>query len=81
YLRNAQATQLAGVLHGVVAGQSDAQAMGSSEGITPLPGGAARSAPTQPQPQQAGATGNALQSQRLDPDRRDPADAGSSGFS
>jgi general secretion pathway protein D len=81
YLRNAQATQLAGVLRGVVAGQSDAQAMGSSEGITPLPGGAARSAPAQPQPQQARATGNALQSQRLDPDRRDPVDAGSSGFS
>lgn len=79
YLRNAQATQLAGVLRGVVAGQSDAQAMGSSEGITPLPGGAARSAPAQPQ--QARATGNALQSQRLDPDRRDPVDAGSSGFS
>ncbi|SFR77905.1 type II secretion system protein D (GspD) [Stenotrophomonas maltophilia] len=81
YLRNAQATQLAGVLRGVVAGRSDAQAMGSSEGITPLPGETARSAQPQPQPQQARATGNALQSQRLDPDRRDPADAGSSGFS
>ncbi|HIE5355186.1 TPA: type II secretion system secretin GspD [Stenotrophomonas maltophilia] len=81
YLRNAQATQLAGVLRGVVAGQSDAQAMGSSEGITPLPGGAARSAPAEPQPQQAKSTGNALQSQRLDPDRRDPVDAGGSGFS
>jgi len=81
YLRNAQATQLAGVLRGVVAGQNDAQAMGSSEGITPLPGGAARSAPAQPQPQQARSTGNALQSQQLDPDRRDPVDAGSSGFS
>lgn len=45
YLRNAQANQLAGVLRGVVAGQSDAPAMGSNEGITPLPGDASRSTP------------------------------------
>nr|WP_241895073.1 secretin N-terminal domain-containing protein [Stenotrophomonas maltophilia] len=45
YLRNAQANQLAGVLRGVVAGQSDAPAMGSNEGITPLPGDANRSTP------------------------------------
>ncbi|KAF1016898.1 MAG: Type II secretion system protein D [Stenotrophomonas maltophilia] len=35
YLRNAQATQLAGVLGGGVAGQTDAAAMGSTEGSTP----------------------------------------------
>ncbi|MFV7510993.1 type II secretion system secretin GspD [Stenotrophomonas geniculata] len=82
YLRNAQANQLAGVLRGVVAGQSDAAAMGSNEGITPLPGDANRSAPAQPsQPQQAKTGGNALESQRLDPSRRDPIDAGSTGFS
>ncbi len=82
YLRNAQANQLAGVLRGVVAGQSDAPAMGSNEGITPLPGDANRSPPTQPsQPQQAKTGGNALESQRLDPSRRDPIDAGGTGFS
>ncbi|EMR4107085.1 TPA: type II secretion system secretin GspD [Stenotrophomonas maltophilia] len=82
YLRNAQANQLAGVLRGVVAGQSDAPAMGSNEGITPLPGDANRSTPPQPsQPQQAKPGGNALESQRLDPSRRDPIDAGSTGFS
>ncbi|PZT00942.1 type II secretion system protein GspD [Stenotrophomonas maltophilia] len=82
YLRNAQANQLAGVLRGVVAGQSDAPAMGSNEGITPLPGDANRSTPIQPsQPQQAKPGGNALESQRLDPSRGDPIDAGSTGFS
>ncbi|MDG9940307.1 type II secretion system secretin GspD [Stenotrophomonas maltophilia] len=82
YLRNAQANQLAGVLRGVVAGQSDAPAMGSNEGITPPPGDASRSTPAQPsQPQQAKPGGNALESQRLDPSRRDPIDAGSTGFS
>lgn len=84
YLRNAQANQLAGVLRGVVAGQSDAPAMGSNEGITPLPGDASRSTPSQPsqaQAQQAKAGGNALESQRLDPNRRDPIEAGSTGFS
>ncbi|WP_447905296.1 type II secretion system secretin GspD [Stenotrophomonas sepilia] len=82
YLRNAQANQLAGVLRGVVAGQSDAPAMGSNEGITPLPGDANRSTPIQPsQPQQAKPGGNALESQRLDPSLRDPIDAGSTGFS
>jgi len=66
----------------VVAGQSDAPAMGSNEGITPLPGDASRSTPAQPsQPQQAKPGGNALESQRLDPSRRDPIDAGSTGFS
>ncbi|MDG9987669.1 type II secretion system secretin GspD [Stenotrophomonas sp. GD04024] len=84
YLRNAQANQLAGVLRGVVAGQSDAPAMGSNEGIPPLPGDASRSTPSQPsqaQAQQAKAGGNALESQRLDPNRRDPIEAGSTGFS
>lgn len=84
YLRNAQANQLAGVLRGVVAGQSDAPAMGSNEGITPLPGDASRSTPSQPsqaQAQQAKTGGNALESQRLDPNRRDPIEAGSTGFS
>lgn len=82
YLRNAQATQLAGVLRGVVAGHSDAPAAGSSEGITPSPGDAARTPAAQPsQPQQARTGGNALESQRLDPGRRDPVDAGSTGFS
>ncbi|HDS1581933.1 TPA: type II secretion system secretin GspD [Stenotrophomonas maltophilia] len=82
YLRNAQANQLAGVLRGVVAGQSDAQAMGSNEGITPLPGVSNHPTTPQPsQPQQAKAGGNALESQRLDPNRRDPIDAGSTGFS
>ncbi|WP_329915564.1 type II secretion system secretin GspD [Stenotrophomonas sepilia] len=82
YLRNAQANQLAGVLRGVVAGQSDAPAMGSNQGITPLPGDANRPTPTQTsQPQQAKPGGNALESQRLDPSRGDPIDAGSTGFS
>nr|WP_253901990.1 type II secretion system secretin GspD [Stenotrophomonas maltophilia] len=82
YLRNAQANQLAGVLRGVVAGQSDAPAMGSNQGITPLPGDANRPTPTQAsQPQQAKPGGNALESQRLDPSRGDPIDAGSTGFS
>ena len=46
------------------------------------PGRANRSTPTQPsQPQQAKTGGNALESQRLDPSRRDPIDAGSTGFS
>ncbi len=82
YLRNAQANQLAGVLRGVVAGQSDAPAMGSNEGVTPLPGDANRATSAQPsQPQQAKTGGNALESQRLDPNRRDPIDAGSTGFS
>ncbi|WP_447900925.1 type II secretion system secretin GspD [Stenotrophomonas sepilia] len=82
YLRNAQANQLAGVLRGVVAGQSDAPAMGSNQGITPLPGDANRPTPTQTsQPQQAKSGGNALESQRLDPSRGDPIDAGSTGFS
>ena len=82
YLRNAQANQLAGVLRGVVAGQSDAPAMGSNQGITPLPGDANRPTPPQTsQPQQAKPGGNALESQRLDPSRGDPIDAGSTGFS
>lgn len=82
YLRNAQANQLAGVLRGVVAGQSDAPAMGSNQGITPLPGDANRPTPTQTsQPQQAKPGGNAMESQRLDPSRGDPIDAGSTGFS
>ncbi|MBY6280794.1 type II secretion system secretin GspD [Stenotrophomonas maltophilia] len=82
YLRNAQANQLAGVLRGVVAGQSDAPAMGSNQGITPLPGDANRPTPTQTsQPQQAKPGGNALESRRLDPSRGDPIDAGSTGFS
>lgn len=83
YLRNAQANQLAGVLRGVVAGQSDAPAMGSSEGITPAPGDANRAgASTAPmQATAAKGKGNALESQRLDPGRRDPIDAGSTGFS
>ncbi|MBN4957542.1 type II secretion system secretin GspD [Stenotrophomonas maltophilia] len=82
YLRNAQANQLAGVLRGVVAGQSDAPAMGSNQGITPLPGDANRPTPTQTsQPQQAKPGGDALESQRLDPSRGDPIDAGSTGFS
>lgn len=82
YLRNAQANQLAGVLRGVVAGQSDAPAMGSNQGITPLPGDANRPTPTQAsQPQQAKPGGNAMESQRLDPSRGDPIDAGSTGFS
>lgn len=83
YLRNAQANQLAGVLRGVVAGQSDAPAMGSSEGITPAPGEANRAgASTAPmQATAAKGKGNALESQRLDPGRRDPIDAGSTGFS
>ncbi|MGF0666321.1 type II secretion system secretin GspD [Stenotrophomonas maltophilia] len=82
YLRNAQANQLAGVLRGVVAGQSDAPAMGSNQGITPLPGDANRPTPTQTShPQQAKPGGNALESQRLDPSRGDPIDAGSTGFS
>ncbi|MGM3214197.1 hypothetical protein ACS229_31205, partial [Klebsiella pneumoniae] len=69
-------------LRGVVAGQSDAPAMGSTEGVTPLPGDAGRTPPVQPtQPQQAKSGGNALESQRLDPNRRDPIDAGSTGFS
>ncbi|MDA4569115.1 hypothetical protein, partial [Escherichia coli] len=50
YLRNAQATQLAGVLRGVVAGQSDAPAMGSSAGITALPGETSRNASPPAQP-------------------------------
>lgn len=82
YLRNAQANQLAGVLRGVVAGQSDAPAMGSNQGITPLPGDANRPTPTQTsQPQLAKPGGDALESQRLDPSRGDPIDAGSTGFS
>lgn len=82
YLRNAQANQLAGVLRGVVAGQSDAPAMGSTEGVTPQPGDSGRTPPVQStQPQQAKAGANALESQRLDPNRRDPIDAGSTGFS
>jgi len=82
YLRNAQATQLAGVLRGVVAGQSDAPAVGSSAGITAQPGGSPAAMAAQPAPpQQAAGSSNALQSQRLDPNRRDPIDAGSTGFS
>ncbi len=81
YLRNAQATQLAGVLRGVVAGQSDPPAMGSTDGITALPGETGRSASTPAQPAQGKSKGNALESPRLDPGRRDPIDAGSSGFS
>lgn len=82
YLRNAQANQLAGVLRGVVAGQSDAPAMGSNQGITPLPGDANRPTPTQTShPQQAKPGSNALESQRLDPSRGNPIDAGSTGFS
>ena len=77
-----RAQDVAGVLRGVVAGQSDAPAMGSNQGITPLPGDANRPTPTQTsQPQQAKPGGNALESQRLDPSRGDPIDAGSTGFS
>ncbi|WP_416057393.1 type II secretion system secretin GspD [Stenotrophomonas maltophilia] len=79
YLRNAQANQLAGVLRGVVAGQSDAPAMGSTEGVTPAP--AERPGAAAAQPQAAAPKGNALESPRLDPNRREAGDTASNGFS
>lgn len=79
YLRNAQAVQLAAVLRGVVAGQTDAPAMGSTQGSTPATAEAARNAPPAQATAQKGR--NALESTRLGDGKEADRDPNGGGFS
>ncbi|WMJ69400.1 type II secretion system secretin GspD [Stenotrophomonas sp. 24(2023)] len=79
YLRNAQAVQLAAVLRGVAAGQTDAPAMGSAQGSTPAVAEAARNAPPAQATAQKGRT--ALESVRLGDGKEGDRDPNGGGFS
>ncbi len=80
YLRNAQATQLAGVLRGVVAGQSDAPATGSALGVTPAGKGAEGT--TGEAANSAGLSQAAgLESSRLGDGKRKEGEGAATGFS